>query len=115
MQALLAGSAILLPIATRVQPEAVGPLAWVLAISSLVHMLIVTGEITLPHVTAHAALAVKEMTIGRFGMPFRIGITFAALGCAAPWYPIPAAIISLIALGLYEHAYVQSGQAVPLA
>lgn len=115
VQALLAGSAVLIPVAQRVQPEAVGPLAWVLAITSLAHLLIVAGEVTLPHVTAHAALAVKEMTIGRFGMAFRLGITFAAVGCLAPWYPIPAALVALIALGLYEHAYVQSGQAVPLA
>jgi len=34
---------------------------------------------------------------------------------AALWAPLPAALAALVGLALYEHAYVQAGQAVPLA
>ncbi len=120
VQAVLAGSAALIVGAYLFEPRALASLSWFLASASLAHLLFVAGEITLPHGTAHAALAVQEMTTGRFANPFWLGLLGGAVGCMAPWAAEPTvalvlALASLIGLGLYEHAYVQAGQAVPLA
>ncbi|MDH3404089.1 MAG: polysulfide reductase NrfD [Acidobacteriota bacterium] len=119
VQALLAGSAVLLLACHLFEPRAVEALGWVLAVASLVHLLLVAGEITLPHGTAHAALAVREMTTGRYRNWFWPALLGAAAGCLVPWLAPPAALVAAVAavagLGLYEHAYVQAGQCVPLA
>jgi len=99
--------------------EAVVALSVTLAVSSLTHLLLIAGEVTLPHGTAHAGLAVREMTTGRYRGFFWLGLLGAAAGCATFWGGFEASlglsVLSLIGLGLYEHAYVQAGQAVPLA
>lgn len=116
VQTLLAGSATLLPIAAlRGEAETAGVLAWILAASTLVHLLCVAGEVTLPHVTAHARLASHEMTSGRFRTAFRVGIVLGLAGLLAPWTGAIAALGALFGLLAFEHAYVQAGQAVPLA
>src|SRR5215208_6946554 len=61
VQALLLGSAALLPFAFWLEPSALTPLAWTLGATSAIHLLMVWGELTLTHPTAHAALAVREM------------------------------------------------------
>ena len=115
VQSLLAGSAALLPFAAWLEPSAVPPLLWTLGASSLVHLLMVWGEVTLTHPTAHARLAVWEMTKGRYRSFFWGGIILMSGGLLAPWLGLVAAPLALAALLLHEHAYVQSGQAVPLA
>jgi formate-dependent nitrite reductase membrane component NrfD len=116
VQTLMAGSAALLIPAVLLEPAAVAPLSWLLAATSLIHILLVVGEITLPHGTAHVELAVHEMTAGRYRRAFRIGILLAAIAMAAPWInPLMTAPIALVGLFAYEHAYVQAGQSVPLA
>jgi hypothetical protein len=96
-----------------------------LAISSLLHLLMVWGEVSLTHPTAHARLAVWEMTRGRYKADFWIGnvLTFAGglipalalFGVINISLSIAGAPLALIGLMLYEHAYVQAGQSVPLA
>ncbi|HEV2863980.1 MAG TPA: 4Fe-4S dicluster domain-containing protein [Pyrinomonadaceae bacterium] len=115
VQAVLAGSAALLPFAAWLAPFMVGPLLWILAASSLVHLLMVWGEVTLTHPTAHARLAVWEMTKGRYRAFFWSGIILMLGGLLAPWLGLVAAPLALGGLLMHEHAYVQSGQAVPLA
>ncbi len=115
VQALLLGSAALLPFAVWLEPAAVGPLAWVLGVTSLIHLLMVWGEVSLTHPTAHAALAVREMTRGRYAAFFWTGVVLTLLAVAAPWLGVAAVPLALVGLALHEHAYVQSGQAVPLA
>lgn len=90
-------------------------LAWVFAGASLVHLLMVLGESTLTHGTAHAHLALREMTRGRYALYFWASVVLGAVGLAAPWSPVGAALIGLIGLLAFEHAYVQAGQSVPLA
>ena len=77
----------------------------------------------------HAALAAHEMVRGAHRLSFWTGVGLAALGLlasligAASGSPGPAAVaigLAAAASGLagliaYEHAYVQAGQAVPLA
>ena len=112
VQALLAGAAALYPLAT---PEARALLADGFAALTAAHLLLVLGEITITHGTAHAHLAVRELTRGRFARYFRAGMLLSAAGLAAPWIGLPALLAGLAGLLAYEHAYVQAGQAVPLA
>jgi Fe-S-cluster-containing dehydrogenase component/formate-dependent nitrite reductase membrane component NrfD len=117
VQAVLAGAATLLLAAVMVDvPSAAGDaLGWILGLTSLAHLLVVGGEVTLAHPTAHARLAVWEMTRGRYALVFAAGIALALVGLAAPWVGVWAAPFALLGLLAYEHAYVQAGQAVPLA
>jgi Fe-S-cluster-containing dehydrogenase component/formate-dependent nitrite reductase membrane component NrfD len=115
VQSLLLGSAALLPFALWLEPAAAGPLAWVLGASSLAHVLMVWGEVTLTHPTAHARLAVWEMTRGRYAAFFWAGVALTLAAVFAPWLGVAAVPPALVGLALHEHAYVQAGQAVPLA
>ena len=131
LQALLLGSAALLAFASLYELDArlgsgiLSPLLWLLAVSSLLHLLMIWGEVSLTHGTAHARLAVWEMVRGRYKSDFWIGLGLSALGGLLPWlavlgYVIPpwgvgSVPLALIGLMLYENAYVQAGQAVPLA
>ncbi len=115
VQALVAGSAALLPFAAWREENAVGPLAWTLSISSVLHLLMVWGETTLTHPTAHAHLAVRELTRRRYAAFFWAGLALTLAGALAPLIDIAAVPLALAGLLLYEHAYVQAGQSVPLA
>ncbi len=118
VQAVLAGSAILIPIAVLLEPAAVPALALLLAATSGLHLLMVAGEITLPHPTAHAHLASWHLTRGRFQRWFWLGVALVAAGLSAPFLPAlapVAAAAALVGLLAHEHAYVQAGQSVPLA
>jgi Fe-S-cluster-containing dehydrogenase component len=116
VQAALAGAAVLAPIAAARSEASVGTaLAWVVAVAALIHLLFVAGELTLPHATAHARLAAHEMLAGRFRGFFWAGALLVAVGPATPWVGWWGALPALVGLALYEHAYVQAGQSVPLA
>jgi formate-dependent nitrite reductase membrane component NrfD len=130
LQALLLGSASLLPLTLVFQRDAVlnralPPMLWLLALTSLVHVLMVGGEVSLTHATAHARLAVWEMVKGRYRSDFWIGMVLSIIGGVGSWLAITGAAsqsvgiacapLALVGLMLYENAYVQAGQAVPLA
>jgi len=137
LQALLLGSALILPFAGWLQgtrtvsafidavPLVFVASLWILAITSLLHLLMIWGEVSLTHSTAHARVAIWEMTHGRYQVAFWIGLLLSTLGGALPWlvilgygspsYGIAGAPLALVGLMLYEHAYVQAGQSVPLA
>ncbi len=90
-----------------------------LAIGVALHLAMVAGEMTLPHPTAHARLAAHELASGRYRVAFRIGLVLVAVALAAPWLgatlAAAAGVAALVGLLAHEHAYVQAGQAVPLA
>jgi Ni/Fe-hydrogenase subunit HybB-like protein len=115
VQALLLGSAALAPFAAWLEPQLLPLLFSTLSLTNLVHLLLVAGEVTLTHPTAHARLALREMTRGRYRAFFWAGTILSMLGCLAPWLGLAAVPPALMGLLLYEHAYVQAGQAVPLA
>jgi Fe-S-cluster-containing dehydrogenase component/formate-dependent nitrite reductase membrane component NrfD len=115
VQAVLAGAAALLPVAAWWQRDAAVPLAWILAGGCLAHLLLVLGEVTLAHPTAHARLAAFELARGRFWGFFWAAAVLVAAGLAAPLAGAWVAPLALVGLAAYEHAYVQAGQAVPLA
>lgn len=139
VQAILLGSAVLLPISTYLAPTprplygAIAAntlpinvaLTWVLGIASLIHLLMIWGEVSLTHPTAHARLAIWEMVRGRYRSDFWMGTIMSLLGGLIPWLAVlnvispplgvAGAPLALIGLMLYENAYVQAGQSVPLA
>jgi Fe-S-cluster-containing dehydrogenase component/formate-dependent nitrite reductase membrane component NrfD len=139
VQALLLGSAVLLLIASWVEETPSDDLAVILGgyprglvaslrilgIASLLHLLMVWGEVSLTHATAHARLAIWEMVRGRYKSDFWIGIVLSLLGGLLPWLAIlgyvnpslgvAGAPLALVGMMLYENAYVQAGQSVPLA
>ncbi|MEO6990221.1 MAG: 4Fe-4S dicluster domain-containing protein [Candidatus Baltobacteraceae bacterium] len=115
VEAVLAGAAALAPLAAWLDPGALGTLLLTIAIAAALHVLFTVGEITLAHPTAHAALAVHELTRGRFARFFRAGLAMVVLAIAAPWIGLAAVPLALVGLLAHEHAYVQAGQSVPLA
>lgn len=116
VQAVLAGAAALLPFAMIWSSDsAVHAVEVVLAVGAAAHLVLVWTELTLPHVTAHAHLAAREMTHGRFATYFRVGLVAVAITVLAPWIGLVAVPFALVGLLAHEHAYVQAGQSVPLA
>ncbi|UQX11333.1 4Fe-4S dicluster domain-containing protein [Candidatus Mycobacterium methanotrophicum] len=117
LQSVLAGAAGLLPfsLAAGYAPHRTFVAITIVMAAAAVHMLLVWAEVALPHVTAHAELAIHEMVWGRFAPFFWVGIGGVAVAVAAPWIGWPVVPCVLIGLLAHEHAYVQAGQSVPLA
>jgi Fe-S-cluster-containing dehydrogenase component/formate-dependent nitrite reductase membrane component NrfD len=114
VQALLAGGAVL---TLGVQdPDLTAPIRTFYGLALVLHLAFALGEATMGHPTAHAALAARNMTKGIFAPYFwgGIGLTVVAVGVVA-FQPAAAAVAGLVGLYLYEHAFVQAGQSVPLA
>lgn len=114
-QAVMAGAATLLIVDSFGDQAAIEPLSWMLGGGALIHLLMVWGEVSLPHGTAHAHLAVWEMTSGSYMYYFWAGIGLIMAALTAPIWDVGAALPALLGLLAYEHAYVQSAQKVPLA
>lgn len=96
-----------------------------LAISSLIHLLMVWGEVSLTHPTAHARLAIWEMVRGRYKNDFWTGTILSVVGALLPLLAVLGVVsisiglagapFALIGLMLFENAYVQAAQSVPIA
>ena len=128
VQSLLLGTAVLMLavafMGTTMRPNA-SPLYWLFVMLSLIHVLMIWGEVSLTHPTAHARLAIWEMVHGRYETDFWIGIALSIIGGLIPalalWGSIDTGLgvagapLALIGMMLFEHAYVQAGQSVPLA
>ncbi len=113
VQALLLGSAVLL-----LSFEVGMILTWILSLTSLIHLLMIWGEVSLTHPTAHARLAIHELTRGRYRSYFWVGVVLSLLGGLLSFLASPGvagAPLALVGMMLFEHAYVQAGQSVPLA
>ncbi|HKR12603.1 MAG TPA: 4Fe-4S dicluster domain-containing protein [Pyrinomonadaceae bacterium] len=123
-QSVLLGSAVLLILIGFLRGD-IYWLTWTLAITSLIHLLMIWGEVSLTHPTSHARLAIWEMVRGRYKAEFWTGIVLSFFGGLLPLlavlntadmsYGIGGAPLALIGMMLFEHAYVQAGQSVPLA
>lgn len=114
VQAFMAGGAVTLFLVR--DPELVGPITAFYGLALVLHVVLAMGEATMGHPTAHAALAARNMTRGQYAPYFWGGIALAvvAVGIVAI-QPTAAAVAGLVGLYLYEHAFVQAGQSVPLA
>jgi Fe-S-cluster-containing dehydrogenase component/formate-dependent nitrite reductase membrane component NrfD len=123
-QAALLGAAVLLPVASWMGQD-LTLLLWILAITSVIHLLMVWGEVSLTHPTAHARLAIWEMVKGRYKTDFWMGTALSVVGGLLPVLAVlgfvnisiglAGAPFALIGLMLFENAYVQAAQSVPLA
>jgi len=113
IQALLAGSGTLILLG----PSDLGVGAfWIFQLSLATHLVFALGEATMPHPTAHAALAAENMLKGPYAGPYWTGILFAVTGFLLVSMGMgTGALGGLVGLLLFEHAYVQAGQSVPLA
>ena len=130
VQSCLLGSVALLPLAIIDNGELGGfitpatvALTWLVAGTTFIHLLVIAGEVSLTHATAHARVAVWEMIRGRYRTAFWLGMVLSIIGGALPFailfgfsslgiFGVPSALAGLM---LYEHAFVQAGQSVPLA
>ena len=115
VDALLLGAAVTLPFARWLADGLSAELEWLLAGTAIGHVLLVLGEVTLTHPTAHAHRACRELVRGRFATLFWLGFVLVAAAIAAPVAGLIAVPLALIGVLLHEHAYVQAGQSVPLA
>ena len=110
-----AGSAALFIVARMLAPEHAPLMGAILCVSAAIHLMLIAGEVLMPHPTAHARLAAREMTRGRVRVEFLGGVVLQAIGAATVLSGIAAAVLVLAGLLLYERAHVGAGQAVPLA
>jgi len=136
VQALVLGATVLVPFAGLFSPPIgvyprfaeVTSLVWVALAGTFVHLLMVWGEVSLTHGSAHARVAGWEMIRGRYRLYFWAGLFLSMFGlvgllsASVMTLTFPALALLFVALFmlligmmLYEHAYVQAGQSVPLA
>jgi Fe-S-cluster-containing dehydrogenase component/formate-dependent nitrite reductase membrane component NrfD len=123
VQALLAGSAatVVLLASWPGREEVLLPVLKVLLASLVLHLFAAAGDLFVPHATADAALAARSLYRGSFRLPFWAGLLGGSLlplallaGNLSGGRLVLAAAGVLVGLLLYDHAYVQAGQSVPL-
>jgi Fe-S-cluster-containing dehydrogenase component/formate-dependent nitrite reductase membrane component NrfD len=113
-QAFMAGGGVLLLLVR--DPRLMPPVLGFFALTVVLHLMLVAGEVTMAHPTAHATLAARTMMWGKYAPWFWAGVSLPAV--ALFWLaasPAAAGVMALAGLFAYEHAYVQAGQSVPLA
>ena len=84
-------------------------------LAGVVHLLMTWGEARLAHSTAHAHLAEWEMVRGSYALFFWAGVVLVVLGVGTAVVGPLGGLLAAAGLLAHEHAYVQAGQAVPLA
>lgn len=114
-QAIAAGSALLVPFVMFLAPATTQFVLWVTAAATLLHLIFVLAELTSPTTSEHLRVAHHEMSRGRFKHFFTVSIVFALIGLLAPWAGVWVCLFAFLGPLAYEHAFVQGGQAVPLA
>ncbi|MDG2281714.1 MAG: polysulfide reductase NrfD [Longimicrobiales bacterium] len=114
VQALLAGAAIITLITVSAgTPSSVTAL---FRLSLAAHLVMALGEASMGHPTAHAKLAARAMTHGSYAHLFWVAMPLGVIALVfAASTPVIAAGAALASLLMYEHAFVQAGQSVPLA
>jgi Fe-S-cluster-containing dehydrogenase component/formate-dependent nitrite reductase membrane component NrfD len=128
VQATVAGAGILALTAMPVGISADLPdvLGWVLLGGLVANLVVMFAELFSHHPTTHIARAASVMTVGRYSRLFWVGAV--VVGVVIPLLlliiflaggPVSAlavaAGLALVGLLAYEHAWVQSGQMVPLS
>jgi formate-dependent nitrite reductase membrane component NrfD/ferredoxin len=124
VQALVASAAVLLllPAAFRGDVHAHALVSGILAICLILHLLMILGEIAIPHSTDNAGYAVWLMTHGSYRWLFWAGAL--ALGGVVPLLLLFAAAANIFVAGLagllalggllaFEWCFVMAGQRVP--
>lgn len=123
VQAVLCGAAgfILMSVFMTLPAEALQVTRIVLLVSLGLHIALVLSEALIPHMTADAAKAARNMIKGRFRVYYWTGlIVGGVLPFIISFSYVPgiveiASLLVIVGLLAYEHAYVQAGQSVPLS
>ena len=89
-------------------------------------MMIVFGELGMPHASSDAARAAHEIRSGRYARTYRIGVIFLGhlvplgllftglfMGLAPAGVTAAAGVLALVGLYLYEYAFVMAPQEIP--
>ena len=124
VQAFVAGAAVLAILAVPLDRSATPRLAEVLATATGVLLGLVLAEVAMPPVTSHTRLALEHMTGGANRLRFwgAAAVSGLLVPCGlASWVAaggpveavIPAALLALLGLAVYEDGYVRAGQSVP--
>jgi Fe-S-cluster-containing dehydrogenase component/formate-dependent nitrite reductase membrane component NrfD len=124
VQALLSGAAVLalLPQALGGTPESLRVAAGALSVCVFLHLLILLGEIAMPHATDNAGYAARLITHGPYRTLFWVGAVVLGgllpglllLGGAANSIMVGiAASLALAGLLAFEWCFVMAGQSVP--
>jgi formate-dependent nitrite reductase membrane component NrfD len=124
VQALLCGSAVmaLLPKAVGGSTQALSFAISTLVVSLVLHLLMLLGEVAMPHTTDNASYGARLMTRGPFAWAFWGGAI--VLGGIVPllllWVGEPnriavglASVLALAGLLIFEWCFVMAGQSVP--
>lgn len=118
-QAVLAGAAALLLLNGWMPAgsEADALLARALGAGLGLQALLALGEAVTAHPTRDAARAAHQLTRGAYRGYYWSGVLLdlAGLVAVSAGAAAPAAVLALAGLLLYEHAFVQAGQSVPLS
>ncbi len=125
-QAAVAGAGALLGTAFAGFVDPSRGLVWVFVGALGVHVVLALLEGLARHATEDARLAAWHMVRGRYAGAYWLGVGAGGilpgllsagwLAGVVGWEALPGAgLLGLVGLLLYEHAYVQAGQAVPLS
>ena len=96
---------------------------WAFIASVGAQLLLALSHLMMHRATAEGAMAVRNMVRGRFAAYYWASIVLGGVALVALVLPsggigplgVSGAVAGLIGLLAYEHAYVQSGQSVPLS
>jgi formate-dependent nitrite reductase membrane component NrfD len=129
IQALLCGAAVLalLPDALGGSTQALSVAVPILVISLGLHLLMLLGEVAMPHVTDNARYGARLMTHGPFARAFWGGAVVVGgivpllLLLTGPWlFAAPnriavglASVLALAGVLIFEWCFVMAGQSVP--
>jgi Fe-S-cluster-containing dehydrogenase component/formate-dependent nitrite reductase membrane component NrfD len=129
IQALLCGSAVLalLPNALGGSAETLSVAVPSLVVSLVLHLLMLLGEVAMPHTTDNARYGARLMTHGPFAHAFWGGgvvaggiIPLLLLWCARLFFAVPNRVVAgfvsvlvLVGLLIFEWCFVMAGQSVP--
>jgi Fe-S-cluster-containing dehydrogenase component/formate-dependent nitrite reductase membrane component NrfD len=124
VQAVLSGAVVLvlLPVSWGGTREARTLAAWGLAISLVLHLLLVVQELGVGHGTASARYAARLITHGPFRAPFWAGAillggvlpaVLLGIGAANATLLAVSGFLALFGLLAFEWCFVMAGQAVP--
>jgi len=121
VQTLLCGAAVLALLPAQMAPE-VGIAAFSLLLCQGLHLLMLMGEVAIPHTTDNARYAARLITHG----PFRAAFWFGAVGLGGILPVIlllitmsnrvvvgTAGVLALAGLLIFEWCFVMAGQSVP--
>jgi formate-dependent nitrite reductase membrane component NrfD len=124
VQALLCGSAVLalLPEVTGGSTKALAFAVPALIVTLILHLLMLLGEVAMPHTTDNASYGARLMTHGPFARAFWGGavvpggvVPLLLLLIVGPGRIVAgvASVLALVGLLIFEWCFVMAGQSVP--